>query len=276
MNETSGTLFVVATPIGNVEDLSPRGCRVLEQVDLIAAEDTRRTRRLLSRIGVETSTISYHDHNEAERCPQLLERLARGESIALVSDAGTPLISDPGYSLVSNARQAGIEVVAIPGPSAAIAALSISGLPADRWVFEGFLPRRRAARKSRIAALSQEPRTIIFFESVHRLRATLADLEAGLGDRPAFLARELTKMHEECRLASLAELAEQAAEGAFGKGEIVLVVSGAPSQAEGDHARVVELYAQLREELAPSDALRVTARLSGVSRNAVYRMIKVE
>ena len=276
MSGSSGTLFVVSTPIGNLEDLSPRAQRVLAEVDVIAAEDTRHTRGLLSRIGVVTPTFSYHDHNETERAHHLIRRLESGENVALVSDAGTPLISDPGYVVVKEARSRDLAVVPIPGPSALMAALSVAGLPTDRWVFEGFLPRRETDRKRRIGELSCESRTLVFFESVHRMKATLEALAAGFGeDRKAFVGRELTKVHEQTTLSTLSRLAEQAAEGAFARGELVLVVAGAELTATSGEREAREIHAKVSEDLNPKDAIRVTARLTGLSRNTLYRLLKV-
>src|SRR5512147_2210202 len=193
-----GTLYVVATPIGNLDDLSPRARAVLAKTDVIAAEDTRHTRGLLSSISAESRLIAYHEHNEQERLPELLARLAAGESVALVSDAGTPLISDPGWRLVRAAQEAGAVVVPVPGACAAIAALCAAGLPTDRFVFEGFLPRRDGPRDERLAELKHERRTLIFYEAVHRMPATLAAIAAAFGgERRAALAREITKVHEQ-------------------------------------------------------------------------------
>jgi 16S rRNA (cytidine1402-2'-O)-methyltransferase len=225
-----GKLFVVATPIGNLDDLTPRAREVLAAVDVIAAEDTRHTRGLLSRIGVEARLIAYHEHNERERVAELLERLKSGATVALVSDAGTPLISDPGWRLVRSAREQGIEVAPVPGPSAAIAALCCAGLPTDRFVFEGFLPRSDGARAARLRELRSERRTLVFYESVHRLPETFAALVDHFGaDREAALARELTKVHEQLRSGTLAALAASLGTEVPLLGEFVLVVAGNPS-----------------------------------------------
>ncbi|HHO68310.1 MAG TPA: 16S rRNA (cytidine(1402)-2'-O)-methyltransferase, partial [Gammaproteobacteria bacterium] len=193
----AGTLFVVATPIGNLGDMTPRGVEVLQQADLIAAEDTRHSRRLAEHFGIATPMLALHEHNERSVAARLVERLRQGESIALISDAGTPLISDPGYQLVRAAREAGVPVVPVPGASALVAALSVAGLPTDRFVFEGFLPPRQAARRKRLEALKDEPRTLVFYESSHRIVDSLNDLKDVFGPgRQALLARELTKAFE--------------------------------------------------------------------------------
>ena len=222
-----GTLYLVGTPIGNVEDLSPRARRVLEAVDVLAAEDTRHTGRLLERFGVKRPMVSYHDHNKEGRTPELVARLAGGASVAIVSDAGSPGISDPAFTLVRAAVQAGVRVVPVPGPSSALCALEVSGLPTDRFAFEGFLPRKSGRRRARIEELRGDPRTLIFFESPHRLKAALADLLEGLGDRPASVSRELTKKFEETQRGTLGTLLRWVEEQPP-RGEFVLVVGGAP------------------------------------------------
>jgi 16S rRNA (cytidine1402-2'-O)-methyltransferase len=274
---STGTLYVVGTPIGNLEDLSPRARAVLGEVDLIAAEDTRRTRGLLSTIGLNTPLIAYHEHNEAQRAPQLVERLRGGESVALVSDAGTPLISDPGWVLVRAAAAAGVRIVTIPGPSALTAALAVGGLPTDRFVFEGFLPRRAAARSERLRQLSGEARTMVFYESVHRVAETLAALEEALGaERPAVLARELTKLHEQIRRGTVAELRRAlAAEEIPLKGEFVLLVAGRAEPEQADEADAKRLYALLSRELPPNKAVALTAEITGLPRNSVYRLVRL-
>jgi 16S rRNA (cytidine1402-2'-O)-methyltransferase len=228
----AGTLYLVATPIGNLDDFSPRGQRVLGAVDVIAAEDTRHTGRLLSHFEIHRPLVSYHDHNKDRRTPELIERLRAGEAIAIVSDAGSPGISDPAFTLVRAAVEAGLSIIAIPGPSSALCALEISGLPTDRFAFEGFLPRKSGRRRTRIEELRPDPRTLIFFESPHRLRATLADLLAGMGDRPASVSRELTKKFEETRRGPLSALAQWAEERSP-RGEFVIVVGGAPRPKRG-------------------------------------------
>ena len=231
----AGTLYLVATPIGNLDDFSPRGQRVLRDVDVIAAEDTRHTGQLLARFGIERGLVSYHDHNKDRRTPELIGRLQAGEAIAVVSDAGSPGISDPAFTLVRAAVEAGVNVIPIPGPSSALCALEVSGLPTDRFAFEGFLPRKSGRRRARIEELRPDPRTLIFFESVHRIRATLADLREGLGDRPASVSRELTKKFEETRRGSLSSLLEYF-ETKTPRGEFVIVVGGAPKRGAAHEA----------------------------------------
>ena len=206
MSGSPGRLYVVATPIGNLADITLRALRVLGEVDVIAAEDTRTTRKLLAHHGIRTPLVSYHDHNEAVRTPELLARMEQGERVALVSEAGTPSISDPGYRLVSESIRADIAVEPVPGASALLAAVVVSGLPADAFVFEGFLPRRRAERRRRLSSLAAEPRTLVFFEAPHRLDHSLTDLLEVLGDRQVALCRELTKLYEEVIRGSLSEL----------------------------------------------------------------------
>src|ERR1700722_15720324 len=230
----AGRLYVVATPIGNLGDLSARACEILKTCALIAAEDTRHTGVLLKHFNIETPQVSLHDHNEGERIPDLLSRLGHGASIALVSDAGTPAISDPGFELVRAAAAAGIDVVAVPGPCAAIAALSIGGLPTDRFCFEGFLPARRSARRKRLEALLHEARTLVFYEAPHRVRDTLEDCAKVFGAaRGATLVREITKGHETGYRGSLGEhLARAASDPDFSRGEIVLLIAGLPQAEE--------------------------------------------
>ena len=270
-----GKLHVVGTPIGNLDDLSPRAREVLAAADVIAAEDTRRTRGLLSRIGVEARLIAYHEHNEDKRVDELLERLAAGANVTLVSDAGTPLISDPGWRLVNAARAAGFDVVPVPGPSAAIVALSAAGLPTDRFVFEGFLPRREAARAERLRELKHERRTLVFYEAVHRVAETLAALAEHFGGgREAALARELTKIHEQIRTGTLANLIAEVGAGIPLLGEFVIVVAGDSSDAAPDEARAREIYDLLSAELDPTKALQLTATLTGLPRNALYKLLR--
>ena len=272
--EDRGRLYVVGTPIGNVDDLSPRARDVLAKADVIAAEDTRHTRGLLSRIGVESRLIAYHEHNETERVTQLLEELARGQSVALVSDAGTPLISDPGWRLVHAARAAGVAVVPIPGPCAAVAALSVAGLPTDHFVFEGFLPRRDSARTERLEVLKREQRTIVLYEAVHRVAATLSALcDTFGGERRAAIARELTKTHEQIVSSTLAELAASLDSTIPLLGEFVIVVAGADAAAP-DEVEAQRVYELLATELAPDKALKLTAAVTGVSRNVLYRLTR--
>lgn len=220
-----GVLYLVGTPIGNVEDLSPRAQRILGAVDVLAAEDTRHTAGLLDRFGARRPMISYHDHNKDSRTPELIARLKEGASVAIVSDAGSPGISDPAFTLVRAAVSAGLSVVPVPGPSSALCALEVSGLPTDRFAFEGFLPRKQGKRRTRIEELRGDPRTLIFFESPHRLGASMADLLEGLGDRPASLSREITKKFEETRRGSLSALLAWVT-ATPPRGEFVLVVGG--------------------------------------------------
>jgi len=269
-----GKLYVVATPIGNLGDLTERAREVLAAAGVIAAEDTRHTRGLLSRIGAESRLIAYHEHNEAERVPELLKRLARGESVALVSDAGTPLISDPGWRLVSAAQAEGITVVPVPGACAAVAALSAAGLPTDHFVFEGFLPRRASARAERLLELRDEHRTLVFYEAVHRVAATLAAIAKAFGaERRAALARELTKIHEQIATGSLAELTARLGGDIPLLGEFVIVVAGAAAAAP-DEAAARRVYALLAQELEPAAALRLTSAITGVTRNELYRLVR--
>ena len=269
-----GVLYVVATPIGNLADISARAREVLAAVDVVAAEDTRHSGTLLSHLGIKTQLISLHDHNEAERAPLLVARLQAGESVALISDAGTPLISDPGFDLVRAARAAGITVTPIPGASALVAALSVSGLPTDRFIFEGFLPAKQGARRERLAALSQEPRTLVFYESVHRLKESLEDMAAALGPkRRAVLARELTKLHEGVRDASLKELVGWAgSDPAAAKGEVVVMVAGAAAAEsaalDAEAERVLKL---LLAELPVKQAAALAAGITGLNKNPLYQ-----
>jgi 16S rRNA (cytidine1402-2'-O)-methyltransferase len=269
---TPGTLFVVATPIGNLGDLAPRALESLRTVAAVCAEDTRRTRQLLTHFGLDRPLLALHEHNEAQLADTLVARLLSGDSLALVSDAGTPLVSDPGFRLVRAARAAGVRVSPLPGPCAFVAALSVAGLPSDRFVFEGFLPAKASARRERLAQLVAEPRTLVFYESAHRIEEALADLAVAFSDtRPAVLARELTKLFETVLDGTLAELhARVVADADQRKGEFVLLVQGAGE--EGD-ARVAEgrrLYAKLVEHLPPSTAAKVAAELSGAPRKALY------
>ncbi len=273
--ESTGTLFVVGTPIGNLDDLSSRARSVLGAVDLIACEDTRRTGRLLSSIGVDRPLIPYHDHNEDEQTEVLLARLAGGESVALVSDAGLPTISDPGLKLVRAAPARGVPVATVPGPSAALAALSIAGLATDRFVFEGFLPRRAGPRDARLESLAVETRTMIFYEAVHRVAATLAVFAARFGaDRPAAIARELTKLHEQLATGTLATLTDRLGSGIPLKGEFVILVAGRERDDAASDAEVERIFSILARELPAKTAVAATAEITGHSRNAVYRLTR--
>jgi 16S rRNA (cytidine1402-2'-O)-methyltransferase len=262
-------LYLVATPIGHLADISLRALELLASADVIACEDTRVTRRLTERYGIDTPLTPYHEHNAAEARPKLLARLERGQAVALVSDAGTPLISDPGYKLARAAQEAGHPVTAIPGASSVLAALNVAGLPTDRFFFEGFLPPKQAARQKRIAALSGIPATLVLFESGPRLAATLGDLAEGLGARAAAICRELTKLHEEVRRGDLATLARDYAGGAETRGEIVIVVAPPAEQAES-----VDVDALLRRALrrvSLKDAVGEVALASGRPRREVYQ-----
>lgn len=275
--ESGGTLYIVGTPIGNLQDLSPRAREVLGRVDAIAAEDTRRTQGLLSSIGLEAPLIAYHEHNEEHRVGAVLDRLAAGESIALVSDAGMPLISDPGWRLVQRALRAGIAVQSVPGPTAVTAALAVSGLPTDRFIFEGFLPRRGSARSTRLEQLAAETRTMVFYESVHRMTETAQALIEAFGpQRAVTVARELTKLHEQTFSGSLAELAAGLGESIPLLGEFVIVVAGNDQEATVDEAEVQRVFGVLRRELPPGKAASLTAELTGLPRNRVYRLTRVE
>lgn len=277
MGKPPGRLQVVATPIGNLGDVSARARQALESAAAIAAEDTRHTGALLQALGIARPLLSLHAHNETQRVPDILARLAAGETIALVSDAGTPLLSDPGYELVQAAAEAGIEVEAIPGPSAITTALAVAGLPVSRFCFEGFLPARERERRAHLSQLADEPRTLVFFEAPHRIIAALADLAAELGgDRRAIVARELTKAHETIYRGTLADLAQLAAkDDNFARGEITIVVAGAVRAATGVDAallrRAVDL---LSKELSPSRAAAIAAQLTGATRAEAYALIQ--
>ena len=271
-NPPGGTLYVVATPIGNLGDLSPRALDALRAVAAICAEDTRHTRQLLAHYGIEKPLLALHEHNEGEVAGRLVARLAAGESLALVSDAGTPLVSDPGFRLVRAARGAGIKVSPLPGPCAFIAALSVAGLPSDRFAFEGFLPAKAGARRERLARLAGEVRTLAFYESAHRIEDSLADMATAFGvARPAVLARELTKLFETVLDGTLGELRTRvAADPNQRKGEFVVLVQGVGEDADARIAEGRRLYAKLGEHLPPSTAAKLAAELSGAPRKALY------
>jgi 16S rRNA (cytidine1402-2'-O)-methyltransferase len=271
----SGRLDVIASPIGNVADLSPRARAALAGADLVAAEDTRRTGTLLAAIGVSRPLLSLHEYNEEARVAELIARLGAGAVIALVSDAGTPLISDPGFTLVRAAAAAGIEVRPIPGPCAVTAALSVAGLPTDRFAFEGFLPARAGERRHALERLAGEARTLVFFEAPHRIVGTLGELARTFGGaRRALLGRELTKTHETLYRGTLAELVALAAgEPNLARGEITLVVEGAPAAAEqGDLALLHKALALLLPELPPARAAAIAGQLAGVTRARAYAL----
>jgi len=275
---STGCLYVVATPIGNLEDITLRALRVLAEADVVAAEDTRHSRALLARHGLERPLLALHEHNEEQQAPQLIERLQQGAAIALISDAGTPLLSDPGYRLVALAAAAGIEVVAVPGPSAVTAALSISALPTDRFVFEGFLPARPAARRKALARLQGESRTLVLFESSHRIVECLADLAWAFGaERQAAVCREMTKQFETVLRGPLAELGEQvAADPNQRKGEFVLVVAGYAEAAESALPEALRLARELQPLVGASQAARIAARWLEVPRRQVYEALAGE
>ncbi len=267
-----GTLWVVATPIGHRDDMSARALDVLGGVALVAAEDTRHTRPLLTHFGIDKPLTALHEHNEREAVDKLLARLASGDDVALVSDAGTPLVSDPGFRLVRAARAAGYRVSPVPGACAAIAALSVAGLPSDRFVFEGFLPSKSAARKARLRELDAETRTLIFYESSHRIAASLADMGEMFGaDREAVLARELTKRFETVIGEPLHELAARvAADPDQQRGECVVLVAGRSEGADAKLAEGRRVFDILREELPPARAAKLAAAITGAPRKALY------
>jgi 16S rRNA (cytidine1402-2'-O)-methyltransferase len=269
---TLGILYVVATPIGNLQDMSFRAVEVLKSVTCIVAEDTRHSQPLLQHYAINTTAMALHEHNERERTEKLLQRLQQGESIALISDAGTPLISDPGYYLVREARLAGIRVVPLPGPCAAIAALSVAGLPTDRFVFEGFLPAKSGGRLQRLETLRNEARTMVFYEAPHRIEDLLQDMKKVLGDdRQIVIARELTKLFETVKSGTVAELsAWVAADANQRRGEIVVIVDGAKglsSEAQEDYYRILVI---LLETLPLKQAVELTMKITGQKKNAVY------
>ena len=267
----SGKLFVVATPIGNLGDLSPRALDTLKTVSAICAEDTRHTRQLLAHFGVDKPLVALHEHNEGDAAAPLVARLLAGESLALVSDAGTPLVSDPGFRLVRAAREAGIAVSPVPGASALIAALSVAGLPSDRFIFEGFLPAKPKPRRERLAQLASEPRTLIFYESAHRIEEALDDAVAAFGgERRAVIARELTKLFETVLDGNLSELVQRVRGDANQrKGEFVLLVQGAGEDADAKVLEGRRLYATLSAHLPPSTAAKLAAEQSGAPRKAL-------
>ena len=274
MSNLEPCLYVVATPIGNLEDMTTRAVRVLSEVDLIVAEDTRHSRALLRHFGIDTKLEALHEHNEREKVPRLLEELHAGKSVALVSDAGTPLVSDPGFRLVRAAHAAGVRVVPVPGACAAVAALSAAGLPSDRFAFEGFPPPKSAARRRWLDTLRDEPRTLIFYEVPHRIAASLADMREALGPgREAVIARELTKRFETIRGGTLDELC-QWLEGDSGqqRGEFVVMVHGAVAPRPASDAHAEHVLRALLAHLSVSRAAEVAAQLTGRSRRELYRL----
>lgn len=275
MTIAAGTLFVVATPIGNLQDLTPRALQVLRDVSLIAAEDTRHSARLMQHFGIATPMTACHDHNERDKGQRLVERMLAGDDIALISDAGTPLISDPGFHLVRQAREAGIKVSPVPGACALIAALSAAGMPSDRFAFEGFLPAKAHGRQQRLQALLEEPRTWLVYEAPHRLLDCLRDMQQVLGaQRRVLLARELTKTFETLHAAPLDELvAWVAADADQQRGECVLVVEGAPEpEADEVGAQALHVLDLLLAELPVKRAARLAAEITGVRKNLLYQV----
>jgi 16S rRNA (cytidine1402-2'-O)-methyltransferase len=268
--KAEGGLYLVATPIGNLSDITLRALELLAGADVIACEDTRVTGKLTGRYGIKTPLTPYHEHNAAEARPKILARLAAGQAVALVSDAGMPLISDPGYRLVREAIEAGFTVIPLPGASAVLGALSVAGLPTDRFFFEGFLPPKQAGRQKRIAELGTIPATLVLFESGPRLAAALADLAAGLGPRPAAICRELTKLHEEIRRGDLATLAQDYAAGAETRGEIVIVVAP-PADDDGTADDLDDLLRRALARVSVKDAVGEVALATGRPRREVYQ-----
>lgn len=273
VNETGGTLFVVATPLGNLDDLTFRAVKCLKEVQLIACEDTRRTAKLLNHLGIKKPLISCFEHNELARIDELLEKIAAGTDVALVSDAGTPTISDPGFALVRAAHERGIRVSPVPGPSALIAALSVSGLPTDEFLFAGFPPRTSGARRARLERLKSQTATLIFYESPHRVVESLGDMIAVLGDRRAFLCREVTKLHEELRSGALSGIAKILTERPEVLGEFVLVVAGAAEGAQKSGS-MPEALARFEAEVSmgatPRQAAKEAAKATGLPARDIY------
>jgi len=277
----AGTLYLVSTPIGNLEDITHRAIRLLGEVELIACEDTRHTRKLLNHYGIKTRTISYHEHNERERAAELLKLIESGANVAIVSDAGTPGISDPGFRLARFAIEGGVRVVPVPGASALITALVASGMPTDEFFFGGFLPARSGARRARLTELRLFPATLIFYEGPHRIAATLKDAYEILGEREAVVARELTKMHEEIARGRLSELAERFSSPENARGEMVLIIDRTEIKSEAETNNSVtslaELVANLENEgLDHRAALKKAARELGLSRDEAYRRLVAE
>lgn len=268
-----GTLYLVATPIGNLEDITFRAVRVLKEADLIACEDTRQTRKLLDHYGIARPTISYHEHNEAERAPDLVARLLEGATVALVSDAGMPLVSDPGYRVVKAAVESGIPVVPLPGASALVTALAASGLPTDAFHFAGFLPAKAGQRRRVLEALADEQATLVFYEAPHRIVEALREIEEALGPRPVVVARELTKLHEEFLRGTAAEVADALAAREAVKGEITLLV-GRPAAPPPDDTPLEEAVAAcMRDGMARMDAIKTVARRRGLPKREVYARV---
>ncbi len=266
----AGGLILVATPIGNVEDMTMRALRTLKEADAVACEDTRHTGALLARFGIKRKLLSYHEHNAQRMRPEILDRLRRGQSVALVSDAGTPLVSDPGFKLVREAIEAGMPVTAVPGPSAVLAGLLVSGLAPDRFLFAGFLPAKTAARRQALGEVALVPATLVFFESPNRIAESLADMADVLGDRPAAVGRELTKLYEEVRRATLLELARGYAGLPAPKGEIVVIVGAPAEQAPAQAEAIDEALKRALETMSLRDAAAAVAAATGRKRREVY------
>jgi 16S rRNA (cytidine1402-2'-O)-methyltransferase len=270
-----GTLYIVATPIGNLEDITLRALRILKEVDLIAAEDTRHTKKLLTHYGIQKHLTSYHEYNEKTKSSQLIHRLKEGCRVALVSDAGTPLLSDPGFRLVQEAIRAEVQVIPVPGPSAVTAVLSASGLPTDHFAFDGFLPARKAARRKYLTGLREEERTLVFYEAPHRVQESLRDILEILGDREIVLGREVTKLHEEFLRGSVSQLIS-ATEPREWRGEITVVVGGGRKDRDGDRDRDMELKAEiqrLREEgMRVKEIAEILGERFSMSKREVYRL----
>lgn len=268
---STGTLYIVSTPIGNLEDITLRAVRILKEVDAIAAEDTRHTQKLLNKFDIHTPLTSYHDHNKEEKAPVLIARMLEGKNVALVSDAGTPGISDPGYFLINLAIDQKIPVVPVPGATAAIAALSVSGLPTDRFVFEGFLPSKHTARLKRLEELTKEERTLIFYEAPHRILRTLDDMQTVLGDRKAVLTRELTKVHEQVIRGSLSEVKKKLEEGSM-KGEFTVILQAAIEEPMKPVDTLEYLKnLMLHRDLSKKEAVAIAAEELGLPKKEVYK-----
>ena len=267
-----GCLYIVATPIGNLNDITYRAVQVLKEVDAIAAEDTRHSKKLMQHLGVTTPLVALHEHNENALSEKIIKRLEQGESLALISDAGTPLISDPGFPLVNQAHKAGLKIIPVPGASSVLAALSVSGLPTDRFVFEGFLPSKKTARQNRLRELEKETRTLILFETPHRIAVALADVAEVLGeDREIVIARELTKTHEEVIRGSVGQVLEAASSGALQeRGEFVLVLAGNGNKQSAIDDQALKIFDLLLEELPLKTSASLAAKITGLKRKDFY------
>ncbi len=268
-----GHLYVVSTPIGNLEDITYRAVRILKEVNWIACEDTRTTRRLLSHYGITTTTISYHDHNETERAADLIEQLQQGETGALVSDAGTPLLSDPGYRIVHAAAAAGVHIEALPGPSALLAALVVSGLPTDQFHFGGFLPAKQGQRRRLLESLADEPATLIFYEAPHRIEETLGDIATVMGGRDVVVARELTKMYEEVLRGTAGEIAKSLTDRDAIRGEFVILIGKALTPEVNDVPIEEVIEVLIGTGVGRMEAMKTVARERGLSKREVYKLM---